>query len=107
MISDSLLTMDQVAPVLMQKVLPLSAARIFFVGFVLPEEFGESDMLQFGNLNRLAGIGLAANAVAMEKAFVQKTIEELFGGELGPFVPETTRFCIAQEDANTFSVTAV
>ena len=101
-----ILAMDQVAETLIKRIDPLSQARVVFVGFSLPEEFGESNELQFGDLKQLNAIGLGANSVEMGKSFVKKTIEELFSGEFGPFVLEETKFLLIEEEG-VFMVSAV
>lgn len=98
--------MDQVSESLENRLTPLSQARVIFIGFALPEEFGESNELQFGDLDQLSAIGLGANSVEMGRSFVLKTIEELFSGEFGPFVPEGTMFFITEEN-NLFTVASV
>jgi hypothetical protein len=101
------LPIDKVAECLEEKLSPLSRARVIFIGFSLPEEFGESNELQFGDLKQLSSIGLGPNSVEMGRSFVLKTIEELFSGEFGPFVPERTRFCLTEEGNGLFTVSAV
>jgi hypothetical protein len=93
-----LLSIDQVSEYLEEKLLPLSQARVVFEGFSLPEEFGESNELQFGDLKQLTSIGLGPNSVAMGRSFVLKTIEEVFSLEFGAFVPAGTMFSIKEED---------
>ncbi len=102
-----ILAMEQVAPALIKRINSLVAARIVFVGFTLPEEFGEGNELQFGNLNQLASIGLRENAVEMGRFFVKKTIEDLFSGEFGPCVPEETMFRLTEEEEGVLTVSAV
>ena len=102
-----ILPIDKVAACLEEKLLPLSQARVVFIGFSLPEEFGESNELQFGDLKQLSSIGLGPNSVEMGRSFVLKTIEELFSGEFGPFAPERTRFCLTEEGNGLFTISAV
>ena len=103
----NLLSAEEVAADLIKRIDKLPSAKIVFMGFSLPEEFGESASLQFGDLDQLASIGLGANSVEMGRSFVKKTIEELFLGEFGPFVPEGTRFVITQEETeNVLTISA-
>jgi hypothetical protein len=101
-----ILPIDEVAQVLSSRLEPLSQGRVVFIGFALPEEFGETNELQFGDLKQLSTIGLGANSVEMGKSFVLKTIEELFSGEFGQFVPEGTTFFLTEEDG-LFTVATV
>ncbi|MBI3598884.1 MAG: hypothetical protein HY201_05515 [Nitrospirae bacterium] len=102
-----ILPIDKVAACLEEKLASLSQARVVFIGFSLPEEFGEGSELQFGDLKQLFAIGLGAHSVEMGKSFVLKTIEELFSGEFGSFVPERTRFCVTEEGNGLFTVSAI
>ncbi len=102
-----ILPIDEVAGWLEERLMPLAQARIVFIGFSLPEEFGESNELQFGNLKQLSSIGLGANSVEMGRSFVLKTLEEVFSLEFGAFVPEGTMFCITEEGNGLFTVSAV
>ena len=107
MVNSKILSMDQVAPCLEERLRSLSQARVVFVGFSLPEEFGESNELQFGDLKQLSSIGLGPNSVEMGKSFVLKTIEEVFSLEYGSFVPEGTRFRLIEEGNGMFTLSAV
>ncbi len=102
-----ILPIDKVAACLEEKIAPLSQARVLFIGFSLPEEFGESSELQFGDLKQLSAIGLGMNSVEMGKSFVLKTIDELFSCEFGAFVPDGTRFCVTEEGNGLFTVSPV
>jgi len=103
----NILSIDQVAECLEKKLAPLRQARVVFIGFSLPEAFGESNELQFGDLKKLSSVGLGANAVEMGKSFVLKTIEEVFSGEFGLFVPEGTKFFLTEESNGLFTVSAI
>ncbi|MEK7747835.1 MAG: hypothetical protein AAB300_02000 [Nitrospirota bacterium] len=102
-----ILPMDEVAAALENRLATLSQARVVFVDFALPEEFGETNELQFGDLKQLSEIGLGANSVEMGKSFVLKTIEELFSGEFGSFVPEGTLFFLTEEENGLFTIATV
>jgi hypothetical protein len=102
-----ILPIDQVAQALSARLEVLSKARVVFIGFALPEEFGESNELQFGDLKQLSKIGLGANSVEMGRSFVLKTIEELFSGEFGSFVPEGTKFFVTEETDGLFTVSTL
>lgn len=99
--------MDQVAICLEEKLASLSQARVIFTNFSLPEEFGESNELQFGDLKQLSLIGLSANSVEMGRSFVLKTIEDVFSLEYGLFVPEGTVFSLVEQGNGIFTLSAV
>ncbi len=92
------LSAEEVSVALIEQLDLLSSATVVFDGFSLPEEFGESNQLQFGNLAQLATVGLSENSIAMARSFVKKTIEELFAGEYGAFVPEGSLFILTQAE---------
>jgi hypothetical protein len=102
-----ILSIDEVAACLEEKLRLLSQARVVFSNFSLPEEFGESNELQFGDLKQLSSIGLGPNSVEMGRSFVLKTIEEVFSLEYGLFVPEGTRFCLTEQGNGLFTLSAV
>lgn len=92
---------------LIHRIEPLSSARIIFEGFTLPEEFGEGCELAFGDMATAKSLGLRIEAMQMAKAFVLKTLDELFRGDFGPFVPTETLFTLKQEGETSFFVTAL
>lgn len=102
-----ILSIDKVAECLEEKLYPLAQARVVFIGFSLPEEFGESNELQFGDLKQLSSIGLGPNSVEMGRSFVLKTIEDVFSGEYGLFVPEGSKFCLTEEGDGLFTLSVV
>lgn len=102
-----ILSIDQVPQVLIPLLEPLSKATVVFEGFTLPQDFGESNQLQYGDIRKSRAKGLGIGAVEMGKSFVFKTIEELFSGELGDFVPEGTLFRLSQEGNEVFVLTAL
>ncbi len=87
---------------LLDKIEPLSQAKIIFVGFDLPPSFGGTTELEFGNAEQADALGLSAEGVAMGKSFVKSAIEDLFSedSEL-----EETDFFLTEE-GTTFTVTA-
>ena len=100
------LSMDQVADVLVSLINPLPKARIVLEGFSFPDDCGGTSELEYGNIPKLRSQGLGIGAVEMGKAFVMKMIEELFSGEMGDFVPEGTRFQLSQEEG-VFTLSAL
>lgn len=105
--NSQILSIDQVAICLEEKLAALSQARVVFTNFSLPEEFGESHELQFGDLKQLSSIGLSANSVEMGRSFVLKTIEDVFSLEYGLFVPEGSQFCLTEEGNGLFTLSVV
>ncbi len=101
--------MNRIGEVLIAKIKPLIKARIVFSGFDLPEEFGGSKELEFGNIEALnaAGIGLGPagvntdrigqNAALMGKEFVIQAIEDLFIDDLEEFFSPESLFGLEQE----------
>ena len=90
------LPLDQVVKVLIPLLDTWDKAHVVFEGFTLPEEFGFCAELQYGDIPKMRARGLGLGAVEMGKGFVKKTIEDLFSGELGEFVPEGTQFRLKQ-----------
>ncbi len=102
----TLLSREEVAHRLISLIEPLSHARIVFEGFTLPEEFGESKELEFGNLATARALGLGMGAVEMGKGFVIKTIDEFFAGELESAAPDHPFFSLVRH-ANLFTLAVV
>ncbi|MFQ5780287.1 MAG: hypothetical protein ACE5J1_02275 [Nitrospiria bacterium] len=98
---------DQVAKTLLSRIGPLAKARIVFAGFNLPEEFGGSKELEYGNVEQTNAQGLGTGAAEMGKDFVKTMIESIFSGEPGTFVPPGTKFRLAQEEQGVFTLTAL
>jgi len=98
------LKISQVAEVLINKIDSLSCARIVFDGFSLPKTFGESKELEFGNMDQTKALGLSSSAAEMGKDFVKNTIRDLFSEETEI---EETEFCLMEEGAGVFTVTAL
>lgn len=101
------LPMDQVAKVLVPLIDPLFKARIVFDGFALPQEFGGSKELEYGNVQQTNAQGLGMGAAQMGKDFVKKMIEDLFSGDMGDFVPAGTQFRLTQEGEGLFTLKAM
>ncbi len=95
--------MNPFGQILMDKIEPLTEAKIVFVGFELPSSFGGTTELEFGNASQAGALGLSAEGVAMGKSFVKSAIEDLFSedSEL-----EDMEFSLSEE-GSTFTVTAV
>lgn len=105
--STQVLPADQVAKVLVPILDPLFKARIVFEGFALPAEFGGSKELEYGNVQQTNAQGLGMGAPQMGKDFVKKMIEDLFGGDMGEFVPAGTQFRLTQEGDGVFTLKAL
>ncbi|MFQ5587916.1 MAG: hypothetical protein ACE5F7_03665 [Nitrospiria bacterium] len=95
--------MTALGKALLDKIEPLSEAKIVFVGFSLPPSFGGATELEFGNAAQADALGLSAEGVAMGKSFVKSAIEDLFSedSEL-----EETAFHLTEE-GSVFTVTAL
>lgn len=102
-----ILPADQVAKTLIPLIDPLFNARIVFEGFTLPQEFGGSKELEYGNVKQTNAQGLGMGAAMMGKDFVKKIIEDLFAGEMGDFIPAGTRFRLTQEGEGLFTLAAL
>ena len=105
--STQVLPMDQVSKVLVPLIDPLFKARIVFEGFALPQEFGGSKELEYGDVKQTNAQGLGMGASQMGKDFVKKMIEDLFAGDMGEFVPAGTQFRLTQEGAGVFTLKAM
>lgn len=105
--STQVLPADQVAKTLVPMLDPLFKARIVFEGFSLPQEFGGSKELEYGNVQQTNAQGLGMGAPQMGKDFVKKMIEDLFGGDMGEFVPAGTQFRLTQEGDGVFTLKAL
>ncbi len=101
-----LLSRDEVAGKLISLIKPLSHARIVFEGFTLPEAFGESEELEFGNLATAKALGLGQAAMETGKGFVIKTIDEFFSGELEGTVLDHAFFSLVRQE-NLFTLSPV
>ncbi|MFQ5544165.1 MAG: hypothetical protein ACE5FY_07440 [Nitrospiria bacterium] len=101
------LSMEQVSKILISKITPLSSAKIVFSGFVLPDEFGGSDGLEYGDIALAKSQGLSAGAADMGKNFVINAIEDLFSGDFEESIPSDTRFLLSQEGESNFILTAL
>ncbi len=111
------LSMDRIGESLIEKIKPLIKARIIFTGFDLPEEFGGSQELEFGNIEALNALGVAIvppgpnmdrvsqHAALMGKEFVIQAIEDLFIDDLEELFTPESLFCLEQE-GEVFTVTA-
>ncbi len=101
------LPLNQVAEALVSLISPLSKARIAFTGFSLPEEFGGTKELEYGNTEQTKAQGLGSAATEMGKDFVLKTIEDLFSGDLEIPLPPDVQFRLVQEEEGVFTLTAL
>lgn len=116
-VKKTVLPMDRIGEVLIAKIKPLIKARIVFAGFDLPEEFGGSQELEFGNIEALNALGIAIippgdntdrvgqHAALMGKEFVMQAIEDLFIDDLEELFTPESLFCLEQE-GEVFTVTA-
>lgn len=102
-----IISLDQVAKTLIALITPLSKARIVFTGFSLPEEFGGTKELEYGNTEQTKAQGLGTAATEMGKDFVLKTIEDLFSGDLEMPLPPDVRFRLVQEGEGVFTLAAL
>jgi len=98
---------EEVLGLLVPMIESLHAARIVFDGFTLPEEFGCSEEMEYGNHHLAKAHRLASGSVDMGKSFVLKTLEDLFSGELGEFVPDGTGFILTCPEAGLFKLSAM
>ncbi|HIL33897.1 MAG: hypothetical protein ABGX83_10110 [Nitrospira sp.] len=99
-----ILPLDQVSKALITLITPLSKAKIIFSGFSLPEEFGGTEELEFGNTEQTKAQGLGIAATEMGKDFVLKTIEDIFSEDLETPLPTDARFRLVQEEEGVFTV---
>jgi hypothetical protein len=109
--------MDQIGEYLIARIKPLIKARIVFAGFDLPEEFGGSTELEFGNIEALTALGIVIcpagentdrvgqHAALMGKEFVIQAIEDLFIDDLEETFSPESLFCLEQK-GDLFTVTA-
>ncbi len=95
--------MNELAQILIDKIDPLSQAKIVFVGFTLPESFGGGTELEFGNTEQTAELGLSPGALDMAKDFVKNAIEDLFSDDSEI---ESSEFSLSEE-GTTITVTAL
>lgn len=95
--------MDELAQMIIDKIEPLSQAKIIFVGFHLPESFGGGTELEFGNAEQTGKLGLGPGASSMAKEFVKTAIEDLFSDDSEI---EQSEFSFS-EDGATFTITAL
>ncbi len=95
--------MNELAQILIDKIDPLSQAKIVFVGFTLPQSFGGGSELEFGNSEQTAGLGLSPGSLDMAKDFVKNAIEDLFSDDSEI---EHSEFSLS-EDGSTITVTAL
>jgi hypothetical protein len=102
-----LLPFDQVAKALIALITPLPKARIVFSGFSLPEEFGSTKELEYGNTEQTKAQGLGSAATEMGKDFVLKMIEDVFSGDLEIPLPPEAQFRLVQEEETVFTVAAL
>ncbi|MFQ5597895.1 MAG: hypothetical protein ACE5GK_07580 [Nitrospiria bacterium] len=99
-------SMDKLAEAILSKIGMLDQARIVFVGFDLPSEFGDSKELEYGNKTQTDAQGLGLGAAQMGKDFVKQAIENIFSGDYDDVISPDSRFQLAQEE-NTLTVTSV
>lgn len=95
--------MDTLAQMIIDKIEPLSQAKIIFVGFRLPGAFGGGTELEFGNTEQTEKLGLGPGASVMAKEFVKTAIEDLFSDDSEI---EQSEFSFS-EDGSTFTITAL
>lgn len=100
------LPLNKVVGALLTKIDNLPKAKIVFVGFVLPEEYGASKELEYGNKEQTDKQGLGLGAAEMGKDFVKKAIEDLFSSDSDSGFSADTQFQVAQE-GNTLTVTSI
>ncbi len=100
------LTLAQVGPAILKKIETLPKAKIVFVDFTLPQEYGASKELEFGNTTQTHAQGLSPAAAEMGKDFVKKAIEDLFSDDSDLAGSSTTQFQIVQ-DGSVITVSAL
>jgi len=109
--------MEQIGEALISRIKPLTTARIIFAGFDLPDEFGGSQELEFGNIEALQALGVSIvppgpsmdrvsqHAALMGKEFVIQAIEDLFIDDIEELFSPESVFCLEQE-GEVFTVTS-
>lgn len=97
---------EQVANVVLAMIEPLPKARIIFEGFSLPEGFGETQELSFGDSTQSKEMGRVSPAVGeIAKSFVKKAIQDIFSESVGELSPPIKRFKLTQ-DKDVITITA-
>lgn len=95
--------MNELSQLIIDKIEPLSEAKIVFVGFCLPESFGGGTELAFGKSEQTAALGLSLGASGMAKEFVKTAVEDLFSDDSEI---EHSEFSFS-EDGPTITITAL
>ncbi len=82
-----IISREEVPAVLLPILDKRQAARVLFEGFALPEAFGGTTELQFGDEQQAKVAGLSAVGMEMGKGFAKKAIDDIFTGTYGEVEP--------------------
>jgi len=101
-----ILSLSQVAAAIIKKIDALPMAKIVFEEITLPQEYGSSKELEYGNKAQSDAQGLGPGAAEMAKDFVKKAIEDLFSADSEIAGSASTQFQVVQ-NGTTVTVTAL